>query len=71
MRHEILVVAFVQSGALVAEFSPKDNERPCMALFDSVIDLSFPAMPLIAAYLAMFGLKTPLLMLTSLWLYRV
>ena len=66
MRHGILGVVFVQSGALVAEFLPKGNERPCMAFFDSVIDLSFPAMPLIVTYLAMFGLKTLLLVLTSL-----
>lgn len=66
MRHGILGVVFVQSCALVAEFSPKGNERPYMAFFDSVIDLSFPAMPLIVTYLAMFGLKTLLLVLMSL-----
>jgi len=59
-------VVLVQSGVLVAEFSPKGNERPNMAFFDSVIDLSFPAMSLIVTYLAMFGLKTPSLVLTSL-----
>jgi hypothetical protein len=66
VRHGILGVVFVQSGALVVGFSPKGNERPYMAFFDSVIDRSFPAMSLIVTYLVMFGLKTLLLVLTSL-----
>jgi MFS family permease len=61
-----LGAVFVQSGALVAEFSPKGKESLNMAFFNSVIDFSFPVMPLIVTYLATFGLKTPFLMSTSL-----
>lgn len=62
----VLGAVFVQSGALVADLSPKGKESLYMAFFDSVIDFSFPVMPLIVTYLAMFGLKTPFLLLTSL-----
>jgi len=56
----VLGAVFVQSGALIAEFSLKRKENLNMAFFDSVIDFSFPVMPLILTYLAMFGLKTPI-----------
>lgn len=62
----VLGAVFVQSGALVAEFSPRGKESLYMAFFDSVIDFSFPVMPLIVTYLAMFGLKMPFLLLIGL-----
>ena len=70
MRHGILGcifgAVFVRSGALIAEFSLKGKGSLNMTFFNSVIDFSFPAMPLIMTYLAMFGLKIPFLMLMSL-----
>lgn len=65
----VLGAVFVQSGAMVAEFSPRGKESLYMAFFDSVIDFSFPVMPFIATYLATFGLKMPFLLLTGLMLF--
>jgi len=65
----MLGAVFVQSGALIAELSPKGNESLYMAFFDAVIDFSFPVMPGIVTYLVMFGIKTPFLLLTSLMVF--
>jgi len=62
----MLGAVFVQSSAIVAELSPKGRESLHMALFDAVIDFSFPVMPVIVTYLIMFGVKTPFILLTFL-----
>jgi len=65
----MLGAVFVQSGALVAELSPKGKESLYMAFFDAVIDFSFPVMPGIVTYLVAFGVKTPFLLLVSLMVF--
>ena len=65
----ILGAVFVQSGAMVAEFSPRGKESLHMAFFDSVIDFSFPVMPPFVTFLATLGLKMPFLLLTGLILF--
>ena len=62
----MLGAVFVQSSAIVAELSPKGEESLYMAFFDAIIDFSFPVIPGIVTYLAMFSVKTPFLLLMNL-----
>jgi MFS family permease len=57
---------FVQSAALVAEVVAEERRAMCLALFDSVIDLSFVVMPLVVGFAAGYGEALPFLVCVPL-----
>jgi MFS family permease len=56
-----LGAVFIQSTALAAEVAAEETRAMCLAFFDSMIDLSFIAMPLIVGSAARFGESLPFL----------
>jgi len=61
-----LGTVFVQSTAMVASISPKGAESLYMRFFDSIVDLSFPIIPIPIALLAGIGIKMPFILLGAL-----
>ncbi|RLC75670.1 MAG: hypothetical protein DRI61_14530 [Chloroflexi bacterium] len=56
-----LGAVFIQSMALAAEVVAEEARAMSLGFFDSVIDLSFIAMPLIVGFIARFGENLPFL----------
>jgi len=61
-----LGAVFVQSGAMIAKSAPSGMESLYMAFFDGVIDLSFPAMPILVTPLLGVDLRSPFLLFALL-----
>lgn len=61
-----LGAVFVQSTALIAEISPKGKKSLYLAFFDSIIDISFVAMPPLVGWILFLGERIPFTLCTFL-----